>query len=223
MAGDDVTITPALVAALCALCSADCGRQGRQGKPGGQSRSIFPMQPGRSSKGNRVCGICRSAQGRSPPQPRACRYQDTMPKLANKHQDAKKQSKELCHCFKRRSTSSSHLDAGQNLRPAGSQPPARPPPNQEPSLICASTFDVAWRRSRRGFSLSLTAWYRDTASAESLQRLSRVSRHPRGCPPTPLDTISGRPSPLPARRVLLSILVPNLWLPSVTPTLGASF
>ena len=43
MAGDDVTISPALVAALCALCSADCGRQGRQGKPGGQSRSIFPM------------------------------------------------------------------------------------------------------------------------------------------------------------------------------------
>ena len=103
-------------------------------------------------------------------------------KACNKRQDAKKQSKELCHCFKRRSTSSSHLDAGQNLRPAGSQPPARPPPNQEPSLICASTFDVAWRRSRRGFSLSLTAWYRDTASAESLQRLSRVSRHHFGSP-----------------------------------------
>ena len=46
MAGDDVTITPALVAARCALCSAGCGRQGRQGKPGGQPGPYFRCNRG---------------------------------------------------------------------------------------------------------------------------------------------------------------------------------
>ncbi len=97
------------------------------------------------------------------------------------------------------------------------------PPNQDPPLICASTTNVASRRSRRGFSLSLTAWYRDTASVESLQRLSRVSQHLRGCPPTP-----STPFRVARARYRHAGCYYRSWFqifgsPSVTPTLGASF
>ncbi len=177
-------------------------------------------------EGNRVCGICRSAQGRSPLNRGLVAIKTQCERLPT---SIKMQTNDLGSSVAVsgavRLLPAISMEA-QNLRPAGSQPPAPAPPNQELSLICTSTFNVTSRRSTRDFSLSLTAWYRDTASAASLQRLSRLSQHlhsMRFGPPTP-----STPFRVARARYRHSGCYYRSWFqisgsPSVTPTLGASF
>lgn len=188
------------------------GRQnspiGPQGEQGPSSGPHFRCNQGDLPKGNRVCGICRSAQGRSALEPRACHY---LKAAFGSLKDVEIQTTQAQ--FALPIASSAHMDfcnriergwlTQRNLRPAVSQ--VRPPRHPLALVPCPFKFNVTSRYPAPGASSSrvscLPQVHRKAGAKSSSAAFKQVARHPRSW----LPSLSGRRSPLPEHRVSLSI------------------